>query len=197
MLLRSTLEKHVAVRDDEDRLPDEVRNFAFRGVYAKSTGIVGAHWSHYVPERRLGRPIPAPQYLRPIYRTSMFTGREYTSGWGDITGYKYNKRGEYYIHQLLSPRILERANRIEQLARRTKLAVGTLLVAAGVTAFVASGETSTDHHYSLQPAPITTSIGPHTLNPEHVTPQGGVAAPESVEPSQIYGPPLPQHLDPR
>lgn len=169
MRLRATVDELLPVKENEAELSETARKFIFRGFYAHpDTKIIGfdakpkAAWETY--EHVIHRERPSYRYGHPpVFSETHQTVVEYSGG---IAAHR----------ELVRSRAFARANHVEQVARRVKLAGATLLAIAGVAAYAATEHSSTvpAHH----PAPSET-MQYYGLSPD-VQVQGGVEAPETM-----------------
>lgn len=143
MLLRKTLEKYVPVSEGEEHLSELAREVIFRGTYFWPQEIVNGrtHNNNYAK-------------TRDAYPYMFTVTREYSDGTKHFTGNqsdsRYWKEPIYMVEEEIhTPAKLRRANRIERIGRRLKLAAG-LLAAVGV----ASLAVTTGHESFSDDTPV-------------------------------------------
>lgn len=126
MLLRSTIEKHLPVMSDEARLVEADRRAAFRGFYFPFGSTLRGFGTYDDPNPK--------NYSRP-YSTINERHNNLTNRNTRNRGSNIALRGSgYYTSSGTDERFLNRARRVEKIARRIKYGTAVLLasVAAGV-----------------------------------------------------------------
>jgi hypothetical protein len=131
MLLRTSLDRVVPEKKGEQKLT-QGRRFVFRGSYALTKEITGVE-TVYAPSY-LNFP-----YYHPVTRKTIFD-KDVTSGdANEWNSYSYAYSDDWVVAELNRPETLNRANRIERIARYIKGGIAVSLM-SGVAAFGAMKE---------------------------------------------------------
>ncbi len=136
--LRSTIERRISVKDDEVRLSKDARRVIFRGSYA---------WPGQVTE------VSAQKNYRESsqdsYPHKVKIVRTHSDGTKSISGTgpdspSWNDKVLPTITELTNPQALNRATRVEKIARRVKV-TASLLTVTGLIAFGAYNKATDDN----------------------------------------------------
>jgi hypothetical protein len=147
MLLRSTLEKHIPLKENEVHLSDDARTLVFRGSYILPS-IVSDVRSEQNYDRR----------SRNAYPFKVIVERKHSNGTVSIAGDSWDSMSfsdpSDAVTELATPDALKRATRIERLARKIKATAACVTVAAiaGLGVYSASNNNES--------GPVTTSATP-------------------------------------
>ena len=137
MLFRSTLEKHIPLKEKEVHLSDDARTLVFRGSYLLPSVV-----SDVRSDRNYDRRS------RDAYPFRVIVERKYSDATVSITGDSWDsmsfRNPSEAIAELSRPEALKRATRIERIARKIKATAACVTVAAIVGLGVYSAADNSD-----------------------------------------------------
>lgn len=185
MLLRSTIDKVLPVRPDEQEFTKEAREYVFRGNYLFLGGVVKVQadmaWSRYCD--KWGQPQPKSLEKYPYWHTVVRANRLDDTNVFTANGYfagVYEDAGIEATAEINNPAGLSRATRVEKIARRVKVAAAILLAsAAGYGADTWTSHQRVQRSAHAPASPMTLNEALHLNAPfEEFKPSIGTQQPE-------------------
>lgn|GEM_PF-5847098 len=182
MILRSTLEKHLPVQDGEVQLSPRARDYVFHGSYIFPTDVYDVETT----KPKLGAKNERND--RPFMHVVTRMGKR--GLWMNRTGDKnwsrtYAEHASDIVDELNQPSALQRATRVEKIARRLKVATAVATLGLAATSLMPGSQQHSTSASRLYPAKFAVEglltespQSPDGHEPSFVNPSALVAIPQ-------------------
>jgi hypothetical protein len=144
MLLRTTLESVLPLKDDERKLSTNAAKVVFRGSYIWPNYIMGLSVRRNYDDSSFAvGVVRSTGKMRPGIMESWTVGEEHSSS-------TFNNSPAYLVEEVKNPAALNRASRVENIARKIKLtALAVTLAASGILVGISESNTSATHEHGV------------------------------------------------